>query len=326
MDETALSPDLHPLLTAYVIGLLGKNGVTTLESFFEINGGRLAKIANLPPIAFVSVRSQLAQQLTPLIQSAASLANRERRPIVTGITELDKLLKGGLRPGHIYELCGDSCTGKTQLCHTLAANVAFTSSNRPVYYIDTKCAFSAIKIQQILERQHKDLTERSLARTLDNIKVERVFNPELLLQAIQQLAKNKRAEDDPAPALLIINSIPSLWYLPLRSGSPLGSVGFLRALICALRRFAAEHSVAVVLVNITLRSQGGAKASERKLTPSGSYLAMGKSWESAPDTRLLLLTKRKTNDNGERIVQVWKSKHLRTGAKATVRITDAGIN
>ncbi|XP_035790985.1 DNA repair protein RAD51 homolog 4-like [Anopheles albimanus] len=325
MYETPLSSDSHPLLTEHVLSLLRKNRITSLYTFVQIDEDHLARIAHLPPITIAAVKEHLVVHGYATLKTAAQLSNRARPPIPTGLTALDTLLKGGLRTGHIYELCGESCSGKTQLCHTLAANVAFTNSNRPVYFIDTKCAFSAIKIQQILEEQHKDMTERRLAQTLGNIMVEHVFSPELLVRAIEQLAHGKRAEDDPAPSLLIINSIPSLWFLfhdSKSAGQPLGS---LSRLISALHQFAADHSVAVVLVNLMLRAQDDVKMKNRKIHSSGRYLALGQFWESAPGTRLILLKPKSANDYGERIVEVWKSTHLPIGANATLRITDAGM-
>jgi hypothetical protein len=40
--------------------------------------------------------------------------------IRTGSQELDKILGGGVEVGSITELVGESRTGKTQLCHSLA--------------------------------------------------------------------------------------------------------------------------------------------------------------------------------------------------------------
>ncbi|XP_049540819.1 DNA repair protein RAD51 homolog 4-like [Anopheles darlingi] len=326
MNATTLSPDLHPLLTEYVLRLLNKKQVTTVNSFLNIESCDLAKIANLPPVAITTIKNHLEQSFWDSIYKGVSSNSRRRPAIATGITALDELLRGGLRLGHIYELCGESCAGKTQLCLTLAANVAFAHSNRPVYFFDTRSAFSAIRIQQILERKHKDLSEQRLAQTLDNIKVEHVFNPELLVQAVEQLVKTKRAEDDPAPALLIIDSLPSLWYLYHNAESIGVPFGLLEKLICALRQFGTQHSVAVLLVNITVQARdGAAMQNERRINSYGRYSAMGHYWESATGTRLCLMAKEEANDIGDRMVQVWKSSHLRTGAEAVIRITDEGV-
>lgn len=66
---------------------------------------------------------------------------------------LDNLLKGGLYPGQIYEVCGVSSSGKTQLCLTIASNIALDPNNI-VRYIDTKRDFSSSRIEEILLKRN----------------------------------------------------------------------------------------------------------------------------------------------------------------------------
>lgn len=54
--------------------------------------------------------------------------------------------------GNIYEFCGLSSSGKTQICFTIALNVAQYFA-KCVYYIDTKHDFSARRLQDILEER-----------------------------------------------------------------------------------------------------------------------------------------------------------------------------
>lgn len=61
----------------------------------------------------------------------------------------DKILNGGLHTGCMLEICGQSGSGKTQLCLTIAMNV-FHQLNQTVYYIDSKNDFSAVRIQTVL--------------------------------------------------------------------------------------------------------------------------------------------------------------------------------
>lgn len=62
---------------------------------------------------------------------------------------LDNLLNGGIQPGQIYEICGISSSGKSQLCLVLTANIA-AKSDGIIHYIDTRKNFSATRIQMIL--------------------------------------------------------------------------------------------------------------------------------------------------------------------------------
>jgi RecA/RadA recombinase len=64
----------------------------------------------------------------------------------------DALLNGGLMTGELLEIFGTSGTGKTQLCMTLAANVALYLKKQ-VFYIDCKNDFSGTRLHSILQAQ-----------------------------------------------------------------------------------------------------------------------------------------------------------------------------
>lgn len=64
------------------------------------------------------------------------------------------LLKGGLCPGYLCELCGSSSSGKTQLCLTIVANAAATQSDIIAWYFDTKRDFSRLRFEEILQARN----------------------------------------------------------------------------------------------------------------------------------------------------------------------------
>lgn len=66
---------------------------------------------------------------------------------------LDNLLDGGLFSGNIYELCGPSASGKTQLCYSVLLNLIITTK-KDIVYIDTKNKFSVNRIKQILKNKY----------------------------------------------------------------------------------------------------------------------------------------------------------------------------
>lgn len=68
---------------------------------------------------------------------------------------MDDLLDGGLNPGQIYEICGVSSSGKTQLCLTIASNIALLPNNI-VRYINTKGDFFASRVETILKHKTND--------------------------------------------------------------------------------------------------------------------------------------------------------------------------
>lgn len=65
---------------------------------------------------------------------------------------MDVLLKGGLLTGNVFEICGSSGDGKTQLCFTITANIT-NHLKQIVHYIDTKGDFSANRLSEILLSQ-----------------------------------------------------------------------------------------------------------------------------------------------------------------------------
>lgn len=70
--------------------------------------------------------------------------------ILVTVRRIDQLL-GGLESGHIYEICGLSGAGKTQICLGIAAHTSV--SGRCVHFIDTKNDFSAKRIFDIISRK-----------------------------------------------------------------------------------------------------------------------------------------------------------------------------
>ena len=67
--------------------------------------------------------------------------------ISTGSETLDTLLGGGVRSGMITDIYGESGSGKTQLCFTLAVNCAKNSGR--VLFVDTAGTFRPERIMEI---------------------------------------------------------------------------------------------------------------------------------------------------------------------------------
>ncbi|XP_058121717.1 DNA repair protein RAD51 homolog 4 [Anopheles ziemanni] len=324
MAATPLSSVAHPMLTEYVIKKLHKNRVSTVYSFVKIQSDQLVKISNLPTESIQDLKNFLVHRFAGCFIDAAEIVENAEGLVSTGIPSLDTLLQGGLMPGQIYELCGTSGSGKTHLCMTLAANVAFRDASS-VYFIDTKCDFSATKLQHILERRHSELSERGLGHTMARIKVERILSPQLLVQTIDELAAGKHLKSESRVKLLIIDSLPSLWYLFQDSKSSCQPLGLLTKLVCSLRKLANEHSIAIVVVNLAVRmidTMDVPNAGKRRSNGGGGYPALGRYWESVPGTRLQLST---TDESDTRMIKVWKSNYLRSGDRIEVRINDAGV-
>ncbi|EDO63813.1 AGAP006164-PA [Anopheles gambiae str. PEST] len=313
MAATQLTADLHPLLTEYVIKKLQKNRLTTVYSFVKVEAEQLLKITNLPAESIVLVKNHLIDQFAGRCQNAQSYPWQPApSPLSTGVPSLDALLQGGgLLPGHIYELCGESGTGKTLLSLTMASNVVKQPGSM-AYFIDTKCDFSGRKVQQILDSDDRKLSEQELGHAM--------------ARTVEELAAGRYVDEGTNLKLLIIDSLPSLWYLYQDAQSSVEPLGLLTKLICSLRKLAAQRAVAVVLINLTVRVVEGMTEGKRKLCPNGNYSALGRYWESAPGTRLLLERHEHHAGSSARYhtVQVWKSNYLRSGERVIVRMTESG--
>lgn len=77
------------------------------------------------------------------------------RFISTGVPELDDLLGGGGVPcGQLVEVVGQSSSGKTQICHRLAASASLHGLG--VWFIDAKNSFCPRRLLGFLRRQKKE--------------------------------------------------------------------------------------------------------------------------------------------------------------------------
>jgi len=72
---------------------------------------------------------------------------REKRKISTGCNSLDKLVGGGLQPGKITFLYGESATGKTSLAIQCAVNSA--RMGYKTFFLDSDNGFSVNRLSQI---------------------------------------------------------------------------------------------------------------------------------------------------------------------------------
>lgn len=87
--------------------------------------------------------------------TATNVLERRREMIypTTGCRELDKILGGGIETGSITEVFGESRTGKTQLCHTLAVTsqlpISRGGGEGKCIYIDTEGGFRPERLVEV---------------------------------------------------------------------------------------------------------------------------------------------------------------------------------
>ncbi len=156
--------------------------------------------------------------LTPL-----SGADREAPRISSGVTELDRVLGGGLVPGSAVLVGGDPGIGKSTLL--LQAAAALASNGNPTIYVSGEEATGQIRMRAsrlgLAEAPVQLATETNLRNILTTLDAER-------------------------PALVIIDSIQTMWADNVDSAP--GSVSQVRASAHELVTFAKRRGVAVILV------------------------------------------------------------------------------
>jgi len=158
-------------------------------------------------------------QLVPLSGETESAARIE-----TGLAELDRVTGGGFVMGSAVLVGGDPGIGKSTLL--LQAAAALAERGKRVVYVSGEEAVAQIR----LRAQRLGLGDRAV-----NLASE--TNVEIILATLQR---------GPAPHLVIIDSIQTLWTDRVESAP--GTVTQVRTSAQALTRFAKKSGAAVVLV------------------------------------------------------------------------------
>ena len=171
------------------------------------------------------------------ITNASDVAMVEQARVGTGLSELDRVLGGGLVSGSVTLLGGDPGIGKSTL---LIQSLAYLSEQRRVLYITGEES-----LQQVTLRARRlNLPERNL-RLLAETQVEAI---------LAHASKEK-------PDVMVIDSIQTM-YTELLSSAP-GAVAQVRESAARLVRFAKQTGTAIFLVGHVTKE--GALAGPRVL-------------------------------------------------------------
>ena len=183
-------------------------------------------------------RSGLRTQLPrPVATPLAEVPPGDSARWASGIDELDFVLGGGIVPGSVVLLGGEPGIGKSTLLLQLAARLQ--AAGRPVLYASGEESAGQVRMR---------------ADRLSEAAGEVRFIGETDLETILAAA-------DPAPAVLVVDSIQTVWA-PDLEGVP-GSVTQVRECAARLQRFAKEAGTVVFLVGHV--TKGGVVAGPRTL-------------------------------------------------------------
>jgi len=191
-----------------------------------------------------------------------------------GCPLLDLSLLGGLRPGELTEVVGESSSGKTQFSLQVAVEAAVRGET--VIYIVTEGAFPSVRLDQIVRaRRVEEVRDRILIKQARNL-------PHLLVVLGEEV--RQVLQDHPGVSLLIVDSVASLVRCDgaLRTGLERG--GAVHRLGQSLLQLTGRHGLAVLAVNqVTARLREGPRDWGRDQVAS-----LGQTWAQYPNTRLWL--------------------------------------
>jgi DNA repair protein RadA len=164
----------------------------------------------------------------------------------TGSRSLDELLLGGIETQAVTEFYGEFGSGKSQICHTLAAIAPQPKEsgglNGGVIYIDTEGTFRPERLNQIARAR-----ELEPSHVLKNVAVCKVYNSSHLELIIKDLGKYV---NDFNAKLVIIDSIISLHRAEFAGRGTLADrQQRLNGLLHKVIRLAEIFNIAVVITN-----------------------------------------------------------------------------
>ncbi|MFZ0696080.1 MAG: DNA repair and recombination protein RadA [Nitrososphaeraceae archaeon] len=164
----------------------------------------------------------------------------------TGSRALDELLLGGIETQAVTEFYGEFGSGKSQICHTLAAIAPQPKEsgglNGGVIYIDTEGTFRPERLNQIARAR-----ELEPSHVLKNVAVCKVYNSSHLELIIKDLGKYV---NDFNAKLVIIDSIISLHRAEFTGRGTLADrQQRLNGLLHKVIRLAEIFNIAVVITN-----------------------------------------------------------------------------
>ena len=113
--------------------------ITTVEALLTHDAEMIASSLQLKRSQVLQLQREVAQHFAARSRTADELARSDdgvgRTPLPTRCAALDALLGGGLGATDVTELAGASCAAKTQICLSVAADVALQGSH--VIYFGT---------------------------------------------------------------------------------------------------------------------------------------------------------------------------------------------
>jgi DNA repair protein RadA/Sms len=155
--------------------------------------------------------------------SLSSIEEKNIERIVTGISELDQVLGGGIVPGSLVLLSGEPGIGKSTIVAQVALSIS--SNQKSVFYVSGE--ESAVQLKSRFDRLNGE--PKNIECIIEN-------NTERIIGAIE---KNN-------PSLVIIDSIQTL--VSYSADSEAGNISQIRASTVKLLETAKEKNIPIILI------------------------------------------------------------------------------
>ncbi|MFC1728411.1 DNA repair and recombination protein RadA [Nanoarchaeota archaeon] len=209
MEETKVKKETSiqdlPGVGAATAEKLGVAGYDNLLSIAVASLGQLVEASGVSEAVARKMIQSARDALEMGFESGEEMLKKRERitKIKTGSQVFDDLMEGGFETSAITECFGEYGSGKTQIGHILAIQLAKQDPNAIAVYIDTENTFRPERIIQLAEGAGLDPQ-----KVLKNIKVARAYNSDhqmLLAEKVESLIK----EEGSNVKLVIVDSLTS---------------------------------------------------------------------------------------------------------------------
>lgn len=165
-----------------------------------------------------------------IMKSLNQVSMTQQQRMLSGVSEWDNVLGGGIMPGSLLVLTGDPGIGKSTLLLHIAYKLAQKYS---AFYFSSEESLEQVKLRALrIQSLHDNL----------------LFSDQAQIEGILQTCQEQK------PNIVVIDSIQNCFFS--ESHSFPGTVGQLRETSFALMRLAKEHNIAIIITcHITKEGQ-----------------------------------------------------------------------
>ncbi|XP_050024885.1 DNA repair protein RAD51 homolog 4-like [Dermacentor andersoni] len=319
---TILRVGLCPELTAPIVEKLRASGVRTVLEYLSSERETLAERTGLAYGDVIRLRRSLQAIYAPKLRTGVELYEQllETTAIfTTGSGNVDEAIGGGVYTGRITEIVGAGNSGKTQLCHSLAANLV-VASHFGALYVDALSCFSPERLRQIVScRVAGDVKTETVLSKVRHVAVCDLLEMVQVVDQVRDSLCSAGKKDETFLSnvkMILVDSLTAAASPVLTGNQYVGGLSLLSHLCNALQYLAARFRIAVVITNDFVAGEGVV------MKP-----ALGRYWEDVPSVSLELNLLGDLFDCGEtRELRVVKSPDASAlGRVVRFRIVPKGI-